>query len=44
MAHYITAIGYVGLNQIDNAKLELTEALKASPDHLWSKTALSELK
>jgi tetratricopeptide (TPR) repeat protein len=44
MAHYIIGLGYVGLSQIENAKLELTEALKESPDHLGTITALQELK
>jgi len=43
MAHYLAGLGYLGLNRAEKAKLELTLALQASPDHLGAKTALAEI-
>jgi tetratricopeptide (TPR) repeat protein len=43
MAHYIAALGHLGLNEKADARRELTLALQASPDHLGARTALAEL-
>jgi tetratricopeptide (TPR) repeat protein len=42
-AHYAAGLGYLGLNEKQNAKKELDEALKASPDNVGAQSALSEL-
>jgi tetratricopeptide (TPR) repeat protein len=39
-AHYIAGLGYLGLNQKDEAKKEFAAALQISPDHLGAKTQL----
>jgi tetratricopeptide (TPR) repeat protein len=42
-AHYAAGLGYLGLNEKQNAKKELDEALKASPDNVGAQSALSDL-
>lgn len=42
-AHYIAGLGYLGLNQRDDAVKEFTAALQISPDHLGAKTSLAGL-
>jgi tetratricopeptide (TPR) repeat protein len=43
-AHYIVGLGQLGLNNQDKARREFELALKASPDHLAAKMALSGIK
>ena len=43
MAHYIAGLGYLGLNEKEKAKQEMTRALEISPDHLGAKSALAGL-
>jgi tetratricopeptide (TPR) repeat protein len=40
-AHYLTALGQLGLNDKDKARQELSLALQVSPDHWAAKTALA---
>ena len=40
-AHYLDGLGQLGLNNRDKAKQEFSLALKASPDHLAAKLALT---
>jgi tetratricopeptide (TPR) repeat protein len=42
-AHYVAGLGYAGLGEIDEARVEFTAALAAAPDHLASKLALKRL-
>ncbi len=42
-AHYIAALGHLGLNDKAKAKQELAQALRVSPDHAIAKAALAEL-
>ncbi len=42
-AHYIAGLGYLGLIDKEQARQELTEAIKVSPDHLGARTVLAEL-
>jgi tetratricopeptide (TPR) repeat protein len=42
-AHYTTGLGYLGLNDREKAKAELSEAVKTSPDLLGARTALAAL-
>ncbi len=42
-AHYVAALGRLGLNERDRAKQELAEALRVYPDHAIAKAALAEL-
>ncbi len=42
-AYYLAALGYLGLNNIDKARQELTEALRMSPDHLMAKAAIEAI-
>jgi tetratricopeptide (TPR) repeat protein len=44
MAHYTMGLGYLGLNERDKAKAELTQSLELSPDLLGARTALSDLQ
>jgi tetratricopeptide (TPR) repeat protein len=44
MAHYLIGLGYLGLNDKEKAKEELTRALETSPDLLGARTALAALK
>ena len=39
-AHYLSGLGYLGLNDQQKAKQALTQALQASPDLLGARTAL----
>jgi tetratricopeptide (TPR) repeat protein len=43
-AHYLAALGHLGLDEKEDARRELREALEVSPDHLGAKTALAELR
>ncbi|MGA3328303.1 MAG: DUF5107 domain-containing protein [Terriglobia bacterium] len=43
-AHYLVGLGYLGLNDRDHAKAELTEALQVSPDLLGAQTTLATLR
>jgi Tfp pilus assembly protein PilF len=43
-AHYTMGLGYLGLGDANQAKVELTEAVQASPDLLGARTALASLK
>jgi len=43
-AHYLVGLGYLGLNDKEKAKEELTQALETSPDLLGARTALAALK
>ena len=42
--HYLTGLGYLGLNDAPKARAELGEAVQASPDLLGARTALATLK
>jgi len=42
-AHYMAGLGYLGLNEEDNARREFNQALEAGPDHLGAKTMLAQL-
>ncbi len=42
-AHYLIALGNLGLGNKDQARQELTIALKVSPDHLAAKEALESI-
>ncbi len=42
--HYLTGLGYLGLNQPQKARVELGEAVQASPDLLGARTALATLR
>ena len=42
-AHYAAGLGYMGLNQPQKAKDELSKALQASPDHVGARTAMNGL-
>ena len=42
-AHYMAGLGYLGLNEKDNARREFNQALDAGPDHLGAKTMLAQL-
>ncbi len=42
-SHYLTGLGYLGLNEKDKARQELSQALEISPDHLGAKEALAKL-
>ena len=39
-----TGLGYLGLNEMQKARTELTEAVQASPDLLGARTTLATLK
>jgi tetratricopeptide (TPR) repeat protein len=39
--HYITGLGYLGLDEKEKAKQEFIQALEASPDHLWAQATLT---
>lgn len=41
--HYAAGLGYAGLGDKERARVELTTALKQSPDHLASKIVLEQL-
>lgn len=41
LAHYVGGLGYLGLGEKAKAKEEMTEALKASPDHLGARSTLA---
>jgi Tfp pilus assembly protein PilF len=43
-AHYVIGLGYLGLDELEKAKEEISLALKTSPDHLGARTALAALK
>jgi tetratricopeptide (TPR) repeat protein len=43
-AHYITGLGYLGLNEPEKAKTELGKAVEFSPDLLGARVALTALK
>jgi tetratricopeptide (TPR) repeat protein len=43
-AHYVSGLGYAGLEDTAAAKREFTRALELSPDHLGAKTALAQLQ
>jgi tetratricopeptide (TPR) repeat protein len=42
-AYYLAALGYLGLNDTDKARQELTEALQISPDHLMAKMTIAAM-
>jgi tetratricopeptide (TPR) repeat protein len=42
-AHYMSGLGYLGLNEKDKARQEFNQALEAGPDHLGAKTMLAQL-
>ena len=42
-AHYAAGLGYLGLNNKERARQEMTETLQASPDHLGAGTVLGKL-
>jgi tetratricopeptide (TPR) repeat protein len=42
-AHYVTGLGYLGLNDTGKAKQELTEALRLSPDLVDAKSILGDM-
>ena len=42
-AHYMAGLGYLGLNEKDNARREFNQALEAGPDHLGAKTMLARI-
>ncbi len=42
-AYYLAALGYLGLNDTDKARQELTEALRISPDHLMAKITIATM-
>jgi tetratricopeptide (TPR) repeat protein len=42
-AHYMAGLGYLGLNEKDNARREFNQALEAGPDHLGAKTMLAQI-
>jgi tetratricopeptide (TPR) repeat protein len=42
-AYYIAGLGYLGLNQKEDAEKKFTAALQISPDHLGAKTVLAGL-
>jgi tetratricopeptide (TPR) repeat protein len=44
LAHFVAGLGHLGLGQRDKARLEMTQALAISPDHLGARTALAELR
>ena len=44
MAHYLAGLGYLGLDDKEKAKEELTQALETSPDLLGARTVLAALK
>ena len=43
-AHYLTGLGYLGLNDPAHAKAELSQAVEISPDLVGARTALSGLQ
>jgi len=43
-AHYLTGLGYLGLNDQQRARQSLTQALQASPDLLGARTTLATLR
>jgi len=43
-AHYAAGLGYLGLNDQQKAREELSKALEASPDYAGAKAALAELR
>ena len=43
-AHYVSALGYLGLADKEKAKQELTEALRLSPDLLGARSALRAIR
>ena len=42
-AHYLAGLGYLGLNEQTQAKAELTQAVRISPDLLGARTALASM-
>jgi tetratricopeptide (TPR) repeat protein len=42
-AHYLAALGYLGLNDQEKARQELTAALRISPDHLMAKMTIATI-
>jgi tetratricopeptide (TPR) repeat protein len=42
--HYLTGLGYLGLNEPQKAKAEFSQAVDASPDLLGARTALATLR
>ena len=44
LAHFVAGLGHLGLGLRDKARLEMTQALAISPDHLGARTALAELR
>jgi tetratricopeptide (TPR) repeat protein len=42
-AHYLAALGYLGLKDQEKARQELSAALRISPDHLMAKTAIAAM-
>jgi len=43
-AHYLAALGHLGLGEKDQAREELTQTLRISPDHLGAKSMLGDLR
>jgi tetratricopeptide (TPR) repeat protein len=42
-AHYLSGLGYLGLNDLVQAKAELSQAVRMSPDLLGARTALASI-
>jgi len=42
-AHYVAALGHLGLNDRDKARQQLAQALRFRPDHPFAKATLAEL-
>ena len=43
-AHYAAALGYIGLDERQNAKRELARALEISPDNVGARSAMEDLE
>jgi Tfp pilus assembly protein PilF len=43
-AHYLTGLGYLGLNDRAQAKTELGQAVELSPDLVGARVALSAIQ
>ena len=44
LAHYAAALGYLGLDEKQDARRELTKALEISPDSVGARSAMEDLK
>ena len=43
-AHYLTGLGYLGLNEPSQAKAEFSQAVEISPDLVGARAALAGLE